>query len=162
MIETAQYHQDINAFKSCEIVDYDVVECTYDCNCNGDGQCDQCFGTAFDYTVAVNPSLCGKMLKIDATYMTSKCPMSFKEPGSRYACYLDCEAGVFTFSGPDEPMPDGVVVFIVGIILFCGGLCLCNYGYSKCRKHRALNTKEKEEEIPHRTAYLMTDTNSQS
>merc|ERR1740123_2406525 len=111
MMEVAQYYEDTKTSQKCEIVDYDIVECAYECNCHGVGQCDTCFGTAYEYAVAVNPSLCGKMLRMHEGYTTSQCPMSFREPGSRYECYLDCEEGVFAFSASDDSKPDGVIVF---------------------------------------------------
>lgn len=117
--EYAQYNQDTSKGK-CLLIDYHEYECSYDCDCDSEGDfCSTCHGIEYDY-IAIAESKCGNQTLSSHEY-DKQCPGVLKSIGTEYECYvLPCEESEFSFETPEAVSPIGWGI----VLMVTGGICL--------------------------------------
>ena len=126
MVETGKEYRESGTKETCLLVDFEKLECSYDCNCDssGDGNdCDTCYGNRYLYSATVE-SKCGNETLFQTADDLYTCPEDFIKMDTEKTCYvLDCEESEFTFYSYSSRITWGVVFIVFASLLFCCGLC---------------------------------------
>ena len=125
MISEGAEYQRNSTEEQCLLVEYVAEECTYDCNCDSDGDhCSTCNGIQYDYVAVVDK--CDDE-PIYSHELDKVCPGALKNIGSEYTCYvLDCDEAEFSFTKPGARMGWGIALVVFASI-FVFAPCCCGF-----------------------------------
>lgn len=110
----SEYQQE-GTEEQCLLVNYEVFECDYECDCTtdsdiGGGECSTCYGTRYEYD-AIIAEKCGNETLFRNT--DSWCPEELRDIAVEYTCRaLDCDEGEFMFMDAeiDYHLWSGIVI----------------------------------------------------
>ena len=124
LLEIAEEYEENGTKETCLLVDYDKMECTYDCNCDSD-DCSTCYGHQYRYTATVE-SKCGNETLFQREDEID-CPGDFIVMNTEKTCYvLECEEEEFSFASSSDYSKTAIIYFVVAGIAGCPILlCIC-------------------------------------
>jgi len=117
--------QQSEAETRCLIVDYDLIDCEYQCGNH------MCNGTAYEY-YGIAESVCGNDTILDHIFYAHWCPEHLLDTNRTHICWVfDCEDGFYLIPPANQPTPESVVLVTIGYLLGICGFCCGLYALAE-------------------------------